>query len=321
MANTYNVAVDAGKGYCKVAYVQLNKERKPIGDVKLLDFPTRYESYSLLRDGVDYLELQDGTKVFVGDEVLAEGTSTDNSKNEDIHRYCIYKALAKILGNGDTANVVIGCPIDIFKNQEQVGVYLNNMIPKGELRFKFNGRDVHFTIDKRSVAGEAFCYISNTPLLHTGKVGIVDLGYLNLNACQFFNGKYVQGTEKTQKCGCGEFVRRIEQNLLSEEFLADYVDKDYIVQYISDGCIKGYGDEIQEKSKEIIDNVVKEVFGRIKAAITVGSWSNYKTIKLVFVGGTSVLLRNYIMEEFPSATVLQDNEARFANVKAFLTII
>lgn len=63
------------------------------------------------------------------------------------------------------------------------------------------------------------------------------------------------------------------------------------------------------------------MFGRIKATITVGSWSNYKTIKLVFVGGTSVLPGNYIMEEFPFATVLQDNEARFANVKAFLTII
>lgn len=96
---------------------------------------------------------------------------------------------------------------------------------------------------------------------------------------------------------------------------------DYIVKYISDGCIKGYSDEIESKSKEIIDNVIKEVFRKITDAITVGSWSNYKTIKLVFVGGTSVLLRNYIMKEFPTAEVLKEKDARFANVIAFLKTI
>ena len=41
----------------------------------------------------------------------------------------------------------------------------------------------------------------------------------------------------------------------------------------------------------------------------------------MFVGGTSVLLRNYIMKEFPTAEVLKEKDARFANDIAFLKTI
>ena len=322
MPNTFNIAIDPGKGYCKVAYVQLNKENKPVGDIKTFSFPSRYEDFSPLRENssIDNIEI-DGLRVCVGNDVLENATSTENTKNEPVHKYCIYTALAKILGNGDVANVAIGCPIDIYKNVEARKQYKDDMLPKGTLRFKFNGSDVHFEINKRIVCSEAISFIFGNDEYKTGEVGVIDLGYLNLNACQFDDGEYVNGSDVTLKYGAGVFERNVKQALLNKEEIAPYISKKNILKYISQGFMDCVDENVKEMSKPIITKAVNDILSEIKETLTNGKWSNIKAIKVVFIGGTSVFLKDRLKDIFPNADIKADDTARFANVKAFLTML
>jgi plasmid segregation protein ParM len=76
--------------------------------------------------------------------------------------------------------------------------------------------------------------------------------------------------------------------------------------------------EKQEDSKEIIERLiadhVKEIFNHARSRKL-----TFNNTEMIFVGGGSLLLRDYILMQFPAALIHSDPQ--FANVLSFLKIL
>lgn len=313
MANEKIIAVDCGKAQTKVCVVEPNS--KDI--LTKISFPTRIEEYSELSQtgltGGHHFKTAD-VDLLIGADNLSEGTRDTNSKNDDIHKYATLFAIASNVSDGDIVHVAIGCPLSEYADVQKRDAYKNAVIEKGTYHVEIDGKKKSFKIEKRAVFPEStgIIYLRND--LFVENSAIIDIGGLNINAVQVLGGTLAPSTAVTKQYGSKILYQNLSNKLESADEALQLADAQ-LIDAISKGRVK-YFEEISEL---IIKECVEKHLDDAYKQLTGTNWKNVKTLQLVFVGGTSVILKDYIKKKFGErAVILTDEESRFANAEGFL---
>ncbi len=314
------MAVDSGKADTKVC-TKLNDNA-----VAKRTFPTRVEEKDddkclATMTGVSDTGIiveYDGKIYGVGDIVSSDDsfTSNQNSKNDILHKISTLTAIAGSVNNDEQVNVAIGCPIEVFMSKVNREKYLNNMLPAGRIDITINGISKHFTITKKLVLPESLGVVFARPRLFEDKyAGIIDIGGLNVNSAAVNEVQIVAEACFTEKLG-----RRT-----IEKAVKDYAEVKYettfsmseVNTFVNKGYIHDNADEeAEEESRQFIAGVLNDHLNRISKACESHGW-NLRNMNLIFIGGTSIILRDLIKEAYPKAVIV-DN-ANYVNAQGFLT--
>lgn len=300
------ISVDCGKDDTKVCI------RNVDGTFVKRSFPTRMNEltgFESLGATKGYQVEYEGKGYVVGDG--ASGiTSNSNSKKEMIHKIATLTAIATAVENGDSVKVVIGCPLSFYPDKAEREEYANFILPKGRVEIKVNGVDKNFYISARLVLAESYGIVFYEPEKFANKyVGVIDIGGLNLNAAAYKNNQLISESCFTEKLGKNTIMKAL-QTKLNEKLDADF-SFDEMEIFIH----QGYVTNAEAETAAFMKNYFKEHLAKVWQKCTNNRW-NLKYMDLVFIGGTSLLLKPYILEEFPNAYIPED--ANFVNAEGFL---
>lgn len=310
------IAVDSGKDSTKAVI-------RRSGDTpdREMSFLTRMdnldEDYGLLGSGNTYTVEIDGKTYHVGDN--ARYDSFAETKTEEIHKLCIYTAVAKLVDNGDEVNLAIGCPLSIYINKEARAEYANYIKGTGFVNITVNGIKHHFVIAKVLVLPESSGIVyDNFEKYMKTTVGVIDIGGLNTNCCIYKNLAPQAQYLFTTRFGSKEMFKSLLDVLNSKLNLTVPI-QDYQIRDIVE---KGYvpnrkNPEKEALSKRIIHEHRLQHVKDIYNTCVQHSWS-LDILDLKFIGGTSLLLKDEIKEVFGVDESSFFADAQFLNAKGYL---
>lgn len=312
------VAVDCGKSDTKVC-VQAN-DQTVVRD----SYPTAYGTSE--DKGMDLIP---GVHTFkcsaLGNDEYIIGTTglpiipdDENSKNKPINKICTLYAIAKNINDGDVVYAAIGCPIRIFMNIEERNKYCMDILPKEIIKCNIDGKDIHFSIEKRLVCPEAIGLMDQHPEFFTSDkdAAIVDIGGLNMNITSVHNGIIVVEDSHTTKDGGRRLINDVQKKLVNNEI---EISTNQIIDAIGRGYVIQHNAAKQKLSERIITNAIDVYTKRIEDELK-SRWANYDTLELFFTGGTSFLLREALVKRFGNFGHFADDyeSSRYANAEGFL---
>ncbi|MET7041762.1 ParM/StbA family protein [Clostridium botulinum] len=224
-----------------------------------------YQSYEEGFQRVEY----NGTKTYIG---VGELSREFNKADRDYMAQLLY-ALGKANNSGTKeTNLTLLLPIIQMKNKKKLVETL-----KGKtFNFKFNGIDRSIKANDLLVLPEGYAsYYSLSEEDRKGDICIIDLGSRTINICVLENGKIVK--MNTVKLGSFDFYSKIKsiENANGEDFIEEDIQR-----LIDNGLIK-------IEPKQYID-FLEEILNAIKPYV------NLKTYNVIFTGGTSLMLKDYI---------------------------
>ncbi|MBP1153950.1 MULTISPECIES: ParM/StbA family protein [unclassified Paenibacillus] len=318
MHNTFLIAVDSGKSTTK----GIMRE----GILQRVKFQTKVEEISNLGAEITpgSFSVEFGNKNYLVGNMLDESKMDFNlSKKTDTHRICIYLAIAQLLMRSkqnivlSKISLAVNIPISLYKNEKQKTEFSDFIRNNGEtINIIVNNKPFLFRIDKIHLFPEGIGPIYSNLNLYRGKrVLIFDVGSLNVNIQEFNNLIPIYDKMLTADLGVNILRSKIADKL-STEYGITVTDEDVEAVYRDKYLI--LNGEKMEESKQIVDqmltNHVKEVFNFARSRKV--SFSN---TEVIFVGGGSLLLKEYISAEYSAAVIPQDPQ--LANVQSFLTIL
>lgn len=301
------LAIDCGKDDTKIsAYnsdgsVELNKIKTRVGladELSKLSSETSSDIHIFKYDNKEY---------YIGSP---SGTTTDsNSKQDNIHKIMTLFAIAISVNNNDNVKVAIGCPLVTFIDADARQEYLDYILPKGKVTVEVNGSTKSFYISKRECLPESFGALFMYPdEFKNCAAGVIDIGALNINCCYFNNSKLVTDNCFTDKYGKLQIARKLKSKL-NQKYDAQF--KTFEVEhFLEDRQVPN-----SPESKDIIQGIINTDLDDIRQACKDNGW-NIDYCKLMFIGGTSKLLKNEIMERYPNALIPDASE--YTNVCGFL---
>ncbi len=312
------ISVDSGKFGTKAVLRGANGE--PESEITFLTKCDKEEvgsnDFRLLDDGIYSVEFE-GIKYTVGEK---DGYDSFNeSKAELIHKICTYTAIARLVDNDDVVVLAIGCPLSIFLNKDACTQYVEFMRGKGRTTIKVNDVEKTFVIMSVSAFAEGSGYIYlNFEKCSEEIVGVIDIGGLNTNCCVYDHILPVRSSIFTTRLG-GKRMRKALLDQLNSKLMPEVPLPDYLMD---DALKKGYvmnrrDPEKEELSRRIIReyriNHVKEIYDSCISH----NWA-LDSMRLVFVGGTSLLLKNEIKEIFGVDDDSFFDDAAFLNARGYL---
>lgn len=224
-----------------------------------------YQSYEEGFQRVEY----NGTKTYIG---VGELSREFNKADRNYMAQLLY-ALGKA-NNSDTkeTNLTLLLPIIQMKNKKK----LMETLKEKTFNFKFNGIDRSIKANDLLVLPEGYAsYYSLSEEERKGDLCIIDLGSRTINICVLENGKIVK--MNTVKLGSFDFYSKIKsiENAKGEDFIEEDIQR-----LIDNGLIK-------VEPKQYVD-FLGEILNAIKPYV------NLKTYNVIFTGGTSLMLKDYI---------------------------
>lgn len=224
-----------------------------------------YQSYE---EGFQRIEYN-GIKTYIG---VGELSREFNKCDRDYMAQLLY-ALGKA-NNSDTkeTNLTLLLPIIQMKNKKK----LMETLKEKTFNFKFNGIDRSIKANDLLVLPEGYAsYYSLSEEERKGDLCIIDLGSRTINICVLENGKIVK--MNTVKLGSFDFYSKIKsmENAKGEDFIEEDIQR-----LIDNGLIK-------VEPQQYID-FLGEILNAIKPYV------NLKTYNVIFTGGTSLMLKDYI---------------------------
>lgn len=308
--STITMSVDCGKDETKVSI--LGNNGVPIHD----RFKTRMEAVTALNsntfqgDGINKVDFE-GKSYFIGAE--SDEISYSNSKEEPIHRIITMAAIGMHVEDEDTVNIAIGCPISEYRSDEKRQSYRDFILPPegNSVEITVNGKKKSFYIGKRAVFAECAGTLYMYPEKYRdGLTGIIDIGGLNVNGAFFTHGHLDGDRCFTLKCGKNTVVNALMQQF-EEKYDGVFTRRDTEV-FLNNGAVQGY----EEDSKILIDDALNAQLAKIKESCTRNQW-NLKTCDLIFIGGTTNLLKDRIKKVFGDKVYIA-KDAGFANADGYL---
>jgi plasmid segregation protein ParM len=179
-----------------------------------------------------------------------------------------------------------------------------------------NGKAFVFRINQIYVLPEGIGPVySNINEFRHKRSLIIDIGSLNVNYQEFTN--LIPSFQQMITADLGiNLLRSRIADMLSSKYGTTISDND-VERLFRDKYLFLNGEK-QEDSKEIIDgliaNHVKEIFNHARSRKI-----SFNNIEVHFVGGGALLLRDFILKEYPTAIIHTD--AQFANALSFLKIL
>ncbi|MEG0774389.1 ParM/StbA family protein [Clostridium sp.] len=314
------IAVDTGKHSTK-ALINLGQR------IEKVVFRTKVQEVHNL--GVDitpnsYLVDFNGKSYLIGNMVSESQSDYSISKSSITHQLSIYVAIAKLIDKADVmkfglpnVHLAINLPINIYKNNT-LKIQYQNMIQKDKevITLKINGIIYCFRITNIVLMPEAVgsTYYRPTEFRDT-KATVIDIGSLNTTFCTYKN--LIPELESMVVANSGISILRAK---LAETLKSKYgihIDDNDTEEILKDGCLYINGNRVHESIEiinELINNHVLEIFNFAKSRnIT------FNNSKLVFVGGGSILLQDYILTHYPSA-IIEEN-SQLSNALSYLKVL
>ncbi|WP_148206872.1 ParM/StbA family protein [Natranaerobius thermophilus] len=128
--------------------------------------------------------------------------------------------------------------------------------------------------------------------------GIVDIGGMTTQGVILDSFNIIPSSRFTENLGCLNLYNKVRK-ALNSYFTVNIQD------YEMPTIIKNGLRVNTKKSLEIIDEIIRDHIKEIQNAMTVNNW-NEENIPIMFTGGGSLLLREYLEEMFPHVEFSQD---------------
>lgn len=311
---TISISVDSGKFMTKAVGIYEGAR------FVVEPFSTRF--YKFLRsESLDAYGNDNYTVEFEGNGYIvgSQGNSLsyDLSKSAINHKLATYVAITQILNHfgisrGAEINLVIGCPPAVYRSISARKDARDYIVGDGEVQISVDTNNYSFTIKNCLVFPEAAGVVYLYPELFRNKrTCVVDIGGLNFNCILFDNLKPDPDVMFTTNLGSYSLETDIGI-VLSSKYNLSLSPAEIHAAVVNRGLtIRG---KIDPESTNIIDTVCREHLRKILGEIRKNV--NYETLEMVFIGGTSMYLKDYILEELPYATVVEN--AQHTNVEGFM---
>lgn len=324
------IAVDAGKFGTKIAEWDAAKKL-----VRKEQFRTKMGKGDMRDDAIeqDTFLAQIGDVTYkLGNGARGNGAELETSKKSDIHRICTLAAIAKLCSVNETDEVcvAIGLPAKEWAEVNKREEYKAYILPEGEQTIKIKTRndanpvEKKFTIKQRFVFPESIgaLFMDDSPeVTSTSYVGVLDIGNLNLNATIWQGIELQQDESLTDELGGANLIHEVSQELSAkftrcdEKLVASILKKKPSGRYLTPN---NGNTEIMEQSRALIKELLKNYAERIKRCCDNRKWS-LDYMKLVAIGGTSLVIADELKEVFGTITILKD--PHYCNVLGYLRMM
>lgn len=306
------ISVDAGKDTTKACIKEnevyvTKKFRSRIYDVT--------KSGDTLAIGNTFRVLFGGNEYLVGDSGTEQNYSTN--KIDDYNKICQYVAITQFLEPGklEKVDLITGFPAANYKDEETRKEYIENIRGNGKISIVVDEKNYLFEFERIRVRPEGSGITVLEPKLFDEKnTLVIDLGGQNLNIVLFNDFAFDPSKMISENAG-GTTIEQSLINELSSKGIEN-MNEPLIRAVIRDKTIRGYKN--QEEIKELIRNSInKYIKGEIIKKLDKNN-INYKLYDVVFIGGTSYILKDYLQEYFKDAIFMKDmEESQFTNCKGF----
>ena len=314
------MAIDSGKSSTKAI--------TKIGDnIEKLIFRTKVQEISEL--GVDitpnsYIVEFQGESFLIGDMVSESSCNYQITKHTLDHKLCLYLSICKMIDRTEALkyglpkiHLALNIPLNLYKNSTLKDNYQSFMQNNGEIiSMKVNHVAYAFRICSILILPEAIgpLYIRANEF-RSKKVTVIDIGSLNISYCSF--NKLVPSLDSMNVSNAGINVLRSK---IAETLTATYgilVTDDDVEEILKNEYLYVAGirkTESKEIIRKLLANHVSEIFnyGRSRGM-------TFNNTNLIFVGGGSLLLKDFILAEYPLAILETDPE--FTNCLSFINIL
>lgn len=283
---------DNGKNSCK--YI-IDNERY-IVESKIEEGISTFGEETLKFEGKNYI---------IGDE--ASDYNYTFTKNNLHHKLMIYYCLARHARENEKIDLIIGCPLSTYINKEEQDKYSKYIMNDGKpITVEYKGKEKTFTINSVVVAPENIGgYINDFNISKRQIRGVVDIGGLNINCGIYDKGKPVKDKMFTLNLGIHILIKNIQQAVLREKenFINNYMCKHLLLNM----------HDLDEDLYKIFDMECKKFVKLIKKSLIKNEWE-LEHLNMRFIGGGSIILEDYIEQEFKKPYIEKDI---FANCEAF----
>ena len=255
----------------------------------------------------------EGKNYIIGDQGVA--VDQDFSKETILHKVGLMASLSRFIKDGDAVRLVLGCPASIYKDKTAREHYRDFMTDNGNLKFETNTDKYDVSIVSTLVLPES----SGAPYVYPqyfkdSRVAVVDIGGLNLNFSVYNNLVLELDSMRTVNYG-GYMIEDMVKDKFSGRFGVALSQADYEQVLVNDGLFKN-GTILPEST-----DLLHELFHQFAADISkvVKSFDyDLSIMKVLFIGGSSNLLKNDITEFIPHAMIR--NDCAHVNVTGFLKV-
>lgn len=279
------------------------------------------DSFKYEIDGNRYIipsKVEEGIATF-GDETLVyedksyiigdEATEYDYTftKNNEHHKIMLYYCLAKHTSEIQIFDLIMGCPLSTYLNKQEQEKYIQSLQNNGDpiiVTYKDKKKTLiirSVTMVPESIGG----YLNDYSKSKNEIRGVVDIGGLNLNAGIYNMGKPVKDKMLTLNLGIHILLKNIQQAVLreKEQMINLYMCRHLLIN-------RQFSDDSLE---EIFDKECKKFVKLIKNTLIKNDWE-INQLSMNFIGGGSIALKRFIIEEFNNPHIEEDV---FANCEAF----
>ena len=319
------IAVDCGKYNSKMCAIN-----PTTGDYVRLKFRTKVSKGTFEDDMLErgtFLVKYEGETYKVGSGARQEA-DMETSKKDVIHKISTIASIARALtpGKNEKVNVAIGIPLQTCLITEERLAYKDYILPEGhhEVELKLDNKSepykVSFDVEKRFVYPEGIGVIYEYPGELKNITGIIDIGNLNVNCIYCNMAQPVQDSSFTGELGGQVLISGLSQELSSQlgmrvddNLAAAILLKDLGERFLTP---KNGDQDIMDRSRDVITEYTKEHVRLIKRKLDTKRWP-LDFMNLVFIGGTSKLLRHELLEVFGENIMIPD-DPEYINVEGFL---
>lgn len=314
------IAIDTGKHSTKVL-TKINK------NIEKDSFRTKVQEVSNLgvevTKGSYYVEYEDKSYL-IGDMLSEDKCDYSISKSSLNHQLCIYLGIAKMIDKTGVMSfgvpnvyLSLNVPLNIYKNNTLKQEYHDLIRKNGEIiTLKVNNKPYVFKINIVLTLPEATGSVySQTAKFRNQKATIIDIGSLNTSYCTFNALVPLLESMIIANSGINVLRSHIAEELTT--FSGTLVSNDDTEQILKEGYLYVEGVKIKE-SKTIVENMIRshvaEIFNYAKSRNV-----SFNNTTLIFTGGGSILLKKYILEEYPNATF--EDDPQYANAISYYTVL
>ena len=302
------IAVDPGKFAIKAACS---------GTEEVLTFRSKLytlaDNESFEPQGNSVLITYQGKQYIIGDQ----GSQTDPNftKNTILHKVGLMAALSRFVKDGDSVRLILGCPASIYRDKNAREEYKKYMTDEGTLKFETGSDKYEISIISTLVLPES----SGAPYVYPqyfkgSRVAVVDIGGLNMNFSIYNDLVLELESMRTVNYG-GYMIEDNVKNSFSGRYGVALSQADYEQVLKNDGLfING---KIDPESKTLLHSILHD-FARDISKVIKSFDYDISLMKVIFIGGSSALLRDDITEFVPHAMIR--NDSAHANVMGFLKV-
>lgn len=320
MSKQLTIAIDSGKSITK-GVSKIN------GSLHKMQFRTKVQRVNDLSIEMplnSYLIDYENSTYIIGDMVGEEKTNYDISKHSYEHLLSIHLMTALFLEKCSlqnegipSVNVAINVPLNMFKNSKLKSEYEQFVLHDHKsVSLRVNNKPYIFRYSQVVTLPEATGSIySHINEYRDKRVTVIDVGSLNVNFATFQHCVPLIDSMVISNQGINIMRAKLTDALTTKYGVS--VSAEDGKQILKDGYLVVNGRKLDE-SRNIISDIttshVKEIINFAKS-----NGVSFNNSSLLFCGGGSILLRNAILKELPSAII--DSEGVYSNAMSFIKVL